>query len=250
MPYEYNPIYGVEPYLPLQSTTAEWFGGGAKRTEQNALVTLWTMDTIVGGIPTSGRLLKPRSYNPVGAQAVIDAEADGILHFEKAWEPVENARDACKLSITRSDSEGGDNLTPFLLAIINPTPELKNAISKSLRARVDAGAPFGYTIDVLRAALQAAAFTVDIVSPGNQPQISDSSSGGPFFFGGTVLIANTDGSDGTYPEIYPYTDPSAVSAINRVIQGGDYCIPFFIPQPNDNSALNYTIAWDHSPARR
>ena len=130
MYYEYIPVYGVEPFQ--NNTNAPvgafgGFGGGAEITDQNLLITLWSLANKQHIPPATGQLLQPDYVN------VTDGSNNGVLltHLSQGFSQLVPSRTSCKILII---NHAIDPLPLPLLGIMNPPGELKNLYQNYCKA--------------------------------------------------------------------------------------------------------------------
>jgi hypothetical protein len=243
--YHYLPIYGVEPWQNNANVLpAAAYGGGAKRTNENFLVSLWTVDSIATPLtPTSGRLLKPMP-NTVDAIA-LDATIPGLgtVGLQTAFD----SRTSARFSLQLLDEEA---FNFPVLAILNPPQDMKTQYQNAVRASLDPAAPGGIDIKVLRSvlafnALEAYFQNTDFSSPALGNVTPASILGGIL---GTMPLAATDGADGVFPTFYNYDNaPNAVASIAAISKGLFFLSALIAPTEGEGFVL--TLNWPHTAAR-
>lgn len=246
MAYNYQPVYGVEPYEDVAGVgLAAPFGGGAKITGQNLLVSLWTIDD---EDMTSGRLLKPKKNTE---EAAIQAEAraaDGALDFLNSLDQVFDSRTATRF-LFQFDAVPG--FGPPFLAILNPPGELKDFYSRWLKAKVDNNYPTGIEQVIEKSAFAPLAWNAHcatVVQSGST--IVEGAFGAQTEFLETFAL--TSGANGVFPNIpeVSFLSPSGFVAWLDQVIAGDWYWPVLISQgPSEGQTSMFTLSWPHSIAR-
>jgi hypothetical protein len=259
MSYFYQHTYGVEPYAQLGSDSSQWFGGGAKVTNDNLLRTLWTVDSFDFFNPASGRLLKPFGATQTGIDANASATAQGAVNYlENSWRLFANSRLSCRFYLSNIDDEGGD-LSASLLAVLTPPPDMKQRLAQAVSAKLDPSKPLGFSLEFKRGVLQDPlawfARFEDVLPGGNAPRRLNTSLSAVFgAFFTPISLCKTDGSDGNFPEFYNLNTAEGVVAQAQAMLRGEFFVPclFTAPPTADESVQGVltTISWTGSPGRR
>lgn len=230
--YQYTPIYGVEPWQDNAGVgTPTEYGGGAKITGQNLIISMWTTEA-------TPRLLVPLPYTPDAV--TYDAFAPG--YGTKGSLPAFNSRTSARFQIGLNDIEF------TLLAVLNPPNDFKSQVQNAFKA--DASAANGFA--VLKSFQQPLAFEAYATDGKNGLLQCPAVFGGPIAF--TSLLA-TSGADGTPPVALPSLFsglPAAQDTLNAMNSGNFYIgcefeLRDLIGDPEDSGIV--TINWPHTAAR-
>ena len=246
--YLYQPIYGIEPWennanAPLVSD----FGGGARRTNENFLVSLWTIDVYGDNAfqPVAGRLLRPANVTPFAA--MLDGFIPGL--GTNGLKTVFDSRTSARFQYT-TDAFVPSTINFPLLAILNPPQDMKTQYQNTVKASLDPSAPGGLNIRVLRSiadlgAMEAYFYNNDFSGP-----LAGSTSLGSILGNilGTTALTATDGSDGVFPTFFDYTTPASVVAAIDAISRGAFFLPVLIA-PTEADNFTVTLNWPHTAAR-
>jgi hypothetical protein len=257
-PYFYFPIYGADLWTPngpqSDSPTGSpvvpdgSYGGAIKTTNDNLLISLWTITDDEGGIPTEGALLKPFSaanFPPIGIEGVGEP---GAL-------PLFSSRTTCRFELFVSDDP------PFtypILAILRPPQDLKTRLQNAVTLSLGGG-PLGFSGRFNKPiVLEDSFWDVKFDERGDGGAVAPSTGiwlpGTPLpglLLGGTFLpYTKTDGSDGTYPQFFDTSGPASVIPIQEALNTGNYFVPMLIaPGGSLEGISRVTISSPHTAAR-
>ena len=255
--YSYAPAFGVEPYEALGSTPADEFGGGARLTQQNLLLSLWNLTAAVP--PLTGDLMKPLSAFPADVDATLLAPL-GLSAGENASGLLEtfDSRTAARFFLLWDAAIAS---TGFM-AVLNAPPAMRERVVGNMEARLDAASPTGYTI-TFKNGLGNISRGWDIKAAltelfGNAIDTTPTLSG---VFGDplavpalTLSLLKRSGVDGVSPEFYASptlgsSPQDIVDDTNALAAGAPFFVPcLFVPENNDDNNL-IDISWAHSTAR-
>jgi hypothetical protein len=207
-------------------------GGGADVTQENLLVTLWTNPS--GDATVPGTLIRPTS-SLAASQAELALFGPGV--YKQAF----RSRLSARFAFTEDDPEEGP---PWMLALLNPPPELKAAFLGNGPAS-DSGLGLNTGLSVFNlAAWDAASVDEEYVA-----QTTLFTFSGFSFIGDSLPFFKTNGADGVWPEIYPVGTLAEIEETLNALRNG---APFFIGvaiQPDQDNGL-VTIRWPFSGAAR
>lgn len=267
--YLYQPVYGVDPwekngqlYSDIEGTVpvaSGQFGGGAKITGQNLLISLWWVETTkdLDGItvPASGALLIPKVEfgnvdRPPPPAASVNVVAGRDIEFL--------SRTAARFLLNLWDLPDPP-ATWTLLAALNPPPGMKERLANATEYTQGNGGITGFSRKPLLDSLLWNA------------EASENISGGPIPFGGALPdfgagqadayaaggsnqnlvfpLLKTSGADGVYPEFFGGT-PSEILAEQEARNKGDFYVPMQLrlaPESGDDAV--FTLSYPHSAAR-
>jgi hypothetical protein len=232
--YTYQPIYGVEPWQDNAGVGyPAVYGGGAKYTAQNLLVSMWTT---IDPFPTLDKLLVslPNTADAVALNAVIP----GLGTYGVAQ--VFNSRTSTRF-ILQLDDEAIPN---DCIAILNPPSDYKSQLQNALKT--NANSPVGF--EVLKSFLGSQAFEYYVTNGKSEALPGGAIFGNPLGFG---LIYANSGADGTPPTLLPdYTAgfPAFQTTINALNSGNFYLGVTFSPGGDEDTGV-FTINWPHTAAR-
>ena len=244
--YDYVPQYGVEPF-----DVSKGVEGGAIRTGENLIATLWRLsDKTPGGSATpfaySGILI-PRSEN------VNVPEAQRV-----AFEPGMSGRVGARIFL--SDPQVTEEVD-IVLAVLNPPEELKQQLAGSVV--YGGGDPF-----------DVANYTFLKSQQGQfawQGETWDADSGQGSWQGESLAhmgsyidlnlfaqpstayfpLLRTDGTDGVAPEAFDMTTEVGVQECIAAVNKGDFFVPFLFGGDGGSptAGLYRKIWWAHSLTR-
>jgi hypothetical protein len=256
--YAYSPLYGVEPFenvagAPLTNISlggqVETFGGGAKITNNNLLVTLWgnleNAAPPANPFPIAGDLLQP-------ADSVTGQVSAYAQDFQKGLSQVFDSRTTAKFRFQQTDGEGAFVETP-LMAVLNPPAEIKNYYQRVMKVVNNEPTFLRSALDML--VWEAQFFSSDF-------SLSLTNAQGLITAGNSLgfPLLKTSGADGVFPEFYPVLsqllilqDVAGIKAYLEAIADGDFFIPVLIqpttPPPASEDPWGVKITWPHSIAR-
>jgi hypothetical protein len=258
MGYILIPNYGIEPFKALGSTPAEDFGGGAEVTNDNLLISLWTIDSASpGGIPLTGRHLKPAPQTPTGLSEIQAQEAaQGIENLTRTYEEtVFDSRYSARFVLQDTGQPGGEGeeptLPPNMLAILRPPQDMIDAAMRVFGdVRLDSSTPNGLYAVWKNSAQDLFCWDVAFTEVGNAHLNTY-----PYYVGNIIYapgFAKTNGANGVFPEFFatdPYTPQGLFDLCNAMKQGRFY-VPLLFPSPGLDQVYRVTVSWPHRPAFR
>ena len=236
--YIYQPVYGVEPWQDNAGVgyPAD-YGGGARVTAQNLVISMWGEPTGGGSTPV---FLVP-GYATPGA---LEQDAFIAGSGTKGTTPIANSRTSSRFAL-QVELDGG--LDTLFYAFLNPPSDFKSQVQNAVKANLNA--PNG--IEVLKSLYSWLAFEFYVTNLKSQPLVAAATFSGIFGF---LPLFATSGADGVFPEALPdlLGDglPAAQSTLNAINSGNFYIMCLFFGQfeEPDTTAV-YTINWPHTAAR-
>lgn len=252
MSYIYLPFYGVEPYESNDVAVEDAFGGGAQLTNRNLLVSLFTVDTTDAGLPATGRLVKPApntEYNAEVDQLGLDVGYTGYANvLARDFDSRVSARFALQ-----SDGIGEDDLPASMLAVLNPPPDLRQAMMASIRSVVrNAETSSGVEVVFDGPLNFNYLWQFSAVSLARIPGADAGATFGDIAFAALPLL-RTGGEDGNFPQFFDWTDPGeGLYAMYTAVMRGEFYIPMGFTRADAEELSNYiySVSWPHSVARR
>ena len=243
--YNYQPIYGVEPYDDVTGVgVAAEYGGGAKITGQNLLVSLWAVDD--GPALSTGRLLKPfQNTQEAELQAELQA-ANGTLNFINFYNPVFNSRTAARFTLQADISPEPPFAFP-VLAILNPPGELKTFYSHWITAQLDNNYPSGLEQNFFRSGFAPLAWNAHYATVSGSEV--EGLGGETDFLETFALTSGADGVFPTIPDVSFLTPAGFIAWLDQVIAGDWYWPVLIAPEVVEDETAMVTISWPHSIAR-
>jgi hypothetical protein len=260
-PYDFIPLYGVEPsksvpgsytsdaegLVPAPEATAA-YGGGSEVTGDNLLIGLWSITDIGASAPIQGARIR------LGGELESDGFGvpPGITDYLKMFEPAFASRTSLKFLLNTA----GDLEWP-VFGVLNPPGALKDKMRGAVKdPKIDpAVVPWGVSWTALKSILDSASWSVRNIEQagGLSAQVP---SGGDFFLagngypidltGGALPLLRTNGADGEYPTFYDNTTPAGVMEQFAAMESGDFYIPMLF---DGNDGFFQEVAWPHSGAR-
>lgn len=251
MPYNYQPVFGVEPYAARGVPVSDEFGGGATLTGQNLLLALWTVEELSPNpaqLPIGGQLVKPFA-NTAAGKALIDSYTAQGINMARGLLPAFNSSYACQLTI---DNEDGD-LSSFVLGVLQPPKDLVNEMLLFARNIKPAANILDASFSLAKSLMYPDAWSARAV---DQERIELELSmffGGisrAVFFGeedfGIMPFLRTPGLDGTYPQFFA----SVADMLRAVTTTGVFYVPCLFPSTGRDSFVNVTLSWPFTTGRR
>ncbi len=250
LPFSYLPLFGVDPfYNAAGADVTTGYGGGAKVTGDNLLVTLWSATADEGGGPPLFVDLLQPSYASVTANALPDY-LDSYETYANLAKPFASSRTAAKYLF----ANGSSDIDTFL-AVLNPPAELKNHYMSMATAVLAANA-YGFQLDMLKScANDSFVWGGRTVNGLGTPVASTSVVFGSVFE--PLPLLRTSGADGVAPVFYTTfeeavaaSDPDVgadfIASLKEVAKGN-----FFVPAMivADAAEVITTLEWPHSIAR-
>jgi hypothetical protein len=252
--YVYIPIYGVEEYDALDTPSSAQLGGGAKVTNDNLLVSLWSQleedqDT---GIPVDGQLVKP-AYAFGGdwfSQSLGPQPAgQNILNLPNVgWKSDLKSRYAARFFL---DMKGKSQVSPPFMAFLKPPAELRQMLVGALSLDDNGNTVYQRPIldnftwkqDSRGAGLEGELEGVEDVDTAFSSFFSEI----PYYIG--------DGSDGVFPT--PMTNlegvldsgNAGVQTLLNNLRNGTFSVGCWMFPENPFSSMYHTIEWPHSIGR-
>ena len=252
--YQYQTIYGIEPYAAKGVSPATAFGGGADVTNDNLIITMWNLPGFNGsGFPTTGQLLKPFRFSPDGLAAIAGAGSAGV-GLGNGFNQVFNSRYSSRFYL--QDVNIGQEvpqymLTEFLLAVLQPPQDVVNDFLTYAK-NIAPGGIFG-TIDFLRSFFYGITWNFRAMDLSMVPVQEGVAFGGLFNLGGAFSFMKTNGADGVFPEFYPTTPVGFLQLMQDITSGKPFYIPcIFTRSETFETELPemFEISWPGSNARR
>jgi len=253
--YQYQTVYGIEPYDALNVSEAVPFGGGADVTNDNLIITMWNLPGFDGsGFPVSGQLLKPFRFSPDGLAAIAGAASDGV-GIGNGFNQVFNSRYSSRFYL--QDKNIGSQeapeylLTEFMLAVLQPPQDVVNDFLTYAK-NIAPGGGFG-TIDFLRSFFYGISWNFRAMDLSMAVMQEGASFGGLFNLGGAFSFLKTNGADGVFPEFYPLTAAGFIQMMLDVTNGKPFYIPFIFSRSETFETENaemFEVSWPGSNARR
>jgi hypothetical protein len=243
--YLYIPIYGVEEYDALGTPSSAQFGGGAKSTNDNLMVSLWADLELVAGIPLEGQLVKP--VYAFGGDWFSTPEPPGHNIYNVpnvGWKSALRSRVAARFFV---DDKGSLN-RPFM-AFLQPPQELRQMLSGALSLDADGNVVYQRPmLDLLSWSLDGvdASFDGAIEEPSVVEHVfSGFFSELPYYVG--------DGSNGVFPTPLPILEDVLLNGVNTqplidALRSGAFSVACLLFPVSFESQL-ITIQWPHSIGR-
>ena len=277
--YFYHTSYGIDPYVAIPGKEYDdaagtvpavdgAFGGGAQVTQENLLISMWTVTETA---PSS--INPPSSPIPLGGALLKPTYAGVFKDSGDVAKPFFNSRYAARFSLGNIVAGGKDPqaftyigewgvtaLPSGVMAILNPPPELKQRLASAVRDLVSAPDPSASEFPTLGPFLTALNFDVEFKRGLGSVPVAQNlryNAGGSYRLGHPIVpalpLARTNGADGNYPVIFDLYDTAASEEMyQRVAEQGEYYIPFWFygdDVPSDTTFIDVTIRWVHSTAR-
>ena len=239
--YLYSPMYGVEPFDP--TTT------GAKLTQQNLVVTAWTVEN-KGGDPfiEVGQLLQPASQNDnllqarrIGGTQAVDSRCSAQMFFMNSGvKPI--VLDGTLFLVLNPPQELRQQYAGAVVFNGGDPEDLANyTVSKSLMG--------GYTWRIsadeddssqnfMESPSELLAFWGTYLDLGDYSGAPDNS----------FPLLKTSGADGTQPLFFDRTTAQGVQEMIAAINAGNFFVPMIVLADFD-TPLRLTITYPHSNAR-
>lgn len=247
--YNYEPLYGVEPYKNLGDDPLTDFGGGATFTNENLLISLWNVTGVDGAtdVPNAGELLKP-TYVTLEADPAA-SEAAGLFNFYKAYRQTFSSRTSARIDVVL-----GEDVSPLTpLAVLNPPGELKTRYITAIKAVLDASTTSGLSLTFSQGCFDALVWGVLFWGAAGLTTTGGAVFGNPMI--SSLPFLKTNGANGVFPEFYQsYTTAAAtgqqaqfVADMAEIVKGNFY-IPCLLA-PVDPQIWTVNINWPHSSAR-
>lgn len=257
--YQYVPIYGVEPYENNAGAGDDTeFGGGAELTNNNLLVTLWTVDSLdVEGIPASGRLLRPFYADPlIPFQAFFDQI--GLKNLGANVKQSFDSRTSLKFFLGKLAEDLPFAFAFPLLAVLNPPAEMKNRLANTFRnLRVDPASATGFSAQFIAGVAGQGAWNAAYADADNPAHEVNATGDTSFsfipYFVSKLPYLKTNGADGVFPEFFPLT-PTPMGTMDSkatydALLTGDFYVAALITPLSDSLGWVVRIEWPHSLAR-
>lgn len=256
--YEYQTIYGIEQYDPLEVPVSSNFGGGADVSNNNLLITLWNLPGYQGsGVPAGGQLLKPFIYTGDGALATAGAASGGV-GLPGGFQQVCKSRYSSKFylkDVNLGSVEDPDyELVNFVMAILQPPQDIVNDwLTYAKNLKVDPSVSSGFTLDFLKSFFYPLAWHFEASNVSFTPNAEAAAFGGFFNVASSFAMTKTSGADGVFPEFYPQTNAGLFQLLQDVTNGKPFYIPciFSRNQTLDTETPEmFEISWLGSNAKR
>jgi hypothetical protein len=240
MPANYFQLYGVEPFDPLGTPLATDYGGGAKVTNDNFLITLWNITEMAEGLPVAGGRIKPVWETVSGA---VDAITFGPGQKKNTF--------ASRLS-TRFRLQGLEPVTGSSILAVLQTPRQDFTPLANPLAALDPASPGGFTLNLNINPMISDCLDVELHQPYGiaLPAVS----GAPISDVPVDLVDSigmkTNGADGVFPTFYAFSSAAAaVAVVNEVKLGAAFYLGVVIGPAVGYAALDVIIRWPHSGGR-
>lgn len=251
MPYNYQPVFGVEPYAARGVPVSDEFGGSATGTGENLLLALWTVEELTdppSQLPIGGQFVKPFLNTPAGATLVAGYAAQGI-GLTRGLQQTFSSRYSCQLTITNEDGD----LSSFLLGVLQPPKDLVNDMLLLARNIKSAANPLNTSFTLAKSLMYPEAWTSRCVDLERKELDLSTFFGGVsrnVIFGveafGIMPFLKTPGLDGTYPQFF-----ASVSEMLRTITTtGVFYVPCLFPSTGRDSFVDVTLSWPFTTGRR
>jgi hypothetical protein len=253
MAYQYQTIYGVEPYAANGVPASADFGGGAKVTNNNLLITLWDLPGFSPGAdpPVTGTLVKP-FVNTATGQAVIAGAASGGIGLEEGFSTFFDSRYSARILLSSQVSESNEPpiLSEYLMAVLQPPQDLKNYVLWLVN-NLDTSA---FTLDFTGSFFQTACWDFKATDTFYLAYQESALFGGADFGSGLKLLL-TNGANGVFPVFENIVDTAtAFAALRALVRGGTFYVPVIFSRSqtleDDNGQEVFTFSWPGSNARR
>jgi hypothetical protein len=257
MAYLYQPIYGVESYENVAGVPlSDAFGGGAKVTKDNLVITLWEVTSEGDFGPNGGNLLRPFNGTSEYQLALAGAAAQDI-GLAGIYTQFCKSRYSARFIV--EDLDGDPLIGDELMAMMQPPQDLANSILGMAKGFQTSSNAFGKKIDFLHTGFGV--FMWDFLATDtqnvDQQEIAifgDWAAIPALGIGFGLPLYKTSGADGVFPEIYDISTNQATAQTIEALADGE---PFFVPclftrdESFDTDELEiFTIAWKGSNARR
>lgn len=229
--YENIPVHGFEPWLSIEGKTFSdnagavvvpenqaLYGGGAKITNENLVIGLWTIITEdANGNPVTGAQIRPFDSFP-------DLNAATGIPTTTLLSQVFDSRISAKVGVTPSGEFPAD-----ILAVIAPPPGFKNRLQRALTrfdtaTSISEGNVNKSLIDQFVWAVTLGNTSGGFLGPTESVNVVIGSALGAF--GGPNLLS-TSGADGEYPLFLPNDSDSLASlqATQAALESGKFYVP-------------------------
>lgn len=248
MAYVYYQFFGVEQYVPLGVPVADTFGGGAKLTNDNLLMTLWNVTSMQGARPTAGKLLKPFQFTQDGADQIAAAAAVGA-GFEHAFDPCFASRYSARIMVEDDGENEAPLLSTHLLAVLRPPQDLVNSMLQAIRNVKPSSGFYGINFD-FNSFWFSQAWGFEPATPAYAPLAQTAIFGGIGL--GGVPFCKTNGADGNFPEFFDLTTPTGlVEEFETLIDGGEFYVPCVFTRTSSIGIPEmFTFSWPYATGRR
>lgn len=253
--YQYFPVFGVEPYEANSVPVSDNFGGGADVTNNNLMITLWSLPGYGGsGNPTTGQLLKPFVNTADGAAAITSAAAGGV-GIAHGYDQTLKSRYSSRfflIDVNLGSQEQPNWMLPtFMLALLQMPQDMRNDLLSFVKRPVSASP---VNIDFLRSFFYSQTWDFSAASPVFQV-FQEAAFFGGFYNtgGGTSALCKTSGADGTFPVFYEQSTDGSIEMVQDLINGEDVFVPCIFTRGETLDSVNpemFSISYPGSNARR